>query len=363
MNDVRSLRVAVIRSMAGLAAAALLALAPTAAHAEAGGLRCQEVSFPVTLSPGDATVYDVVADLCAKGSVHGKTFQITTSGATYGHVYWDFPYRPEIYSYVRRAAAAGYAVVNVDRIGVGRSDHPPASAITLQVDAYVAHQIVQALRGGDLVVPKFGRIRAERVVGVGHALGSAITILEAAYYGDVDGVVLTGLTHTPGAGLMEAFSFFYPASLDPVLAGRGLTEGYLTARPGHRADLFYHPPFDPHVVALDEQIKETVTTGELSNPFVWLQPSRDIHVPVLVIVGDYDRVFCGLPTCSASNTFANEASFYAPDACLETVAIPDAGNDLNLHPNAQVSYGAVLDWIGRRVGGDPRAPAPQPCQP
>ena len=163
------------------------------------------------------------------------------------------------------------------------------------------------------------------MVGVGHALGSAITILEAAYYGDVDGVVLTGLTHTPGAGLMEAFSFFYPASLDPVLAGLGLTAGYLTARPGHRADLFYHPPFDPQVVALDEQLKETVTTGELSNPFVWLQPSRDIHVPVLVIVGDYDRVFCGLPTCSAANTLANEAGYYAPDACLETVAIPTPG--------------------------------------
>ncbi|MDX6484054.1 MAG: hypothetical protein QOE95_1825, partial [Gaiellaceae bacterium] len=46
----------IVRSTLLLGAAALAALLPAAARAEeAGGLRCEPVSFPVTLSPGDAT--------------------------------------------------------------------------------------------------------------------------------------------------------------------------------------------------------------------------------------------------------------------------------------------------------------------
>lgn len=97
---------------------------------------------------------------------------------------------------MRYATAAGYAVLNLDRIGIGRSDHPPAAAITIESNAYVVHQIVQALRGGSLVVPSFGRVRTERVALVGHSLGSLISMQEAATYDDVDGVVLTGISHT-----------------------------------------------------------------------------------------------------------------------------------------------------------------------
>ena len=169
---------------------------PSVARAEQGGFRCEELSFPVTLSPGGANVYNVFGVLCSRGSIHHKTIQITLHGATYSHLYWDFPFQPETYSYVRRATAAGYAVLNLDRIGIGQSDRPPAADVTIPSNGYVVHQIVQALRGGDLVVPSFGRISADRVVLVGHSLGSVISIQEAATFGDVDGVVLTGLSHT-----------------------------------------------------------------------------------------------------------------------------------------------------------------------
>jgi pimeloyl-ACP methyl ester carboxylesterase len=356
-----------VRSALGLASkiltvAALAAFVPSAASAEQGGFRCETLSFPVTVSASDPTVYNVVGDLCSRGSIHDRTIQVTVSGATYGHVYWDFPYQPENYSYVRRATAEGYAVLNLDRIGVGRSDHPPADQITLEADAWVTHQVIQALRSGTIVAPSFGRVEAEKVVLIGHSLGSSVAILEAAYYGDVDGVVLTGLTHTFGPGLALAFAAFYPASLDPVLGGAGLTDGYLTTIPGHR-EIFYNPPYDPQVAAIDEATKQTVTTGELGNPFVWMEPSKDIHVPVLVLMGDNDSLFCGVPTCTESGTFETERSFFAPDACLETVAIANAGHDLNLQFQAQESYGVITDWIDRRVGRDAHSPAAEPCLP
>lgn len=336
-------------------------LLPCGAWAEKGGFRCEELSFDVNVSPDDPTVYSVFGELCSRGSIHQKTIQIALHGATYSHLYWDWPFQPETYSYVRRATAEGYAVLNLDRIGIGQSDRPPAADVTIGANAWVVHQIVQALRGGDLVVPSFGRIEAERVVLVGHSLGSVISIQEAATYGDVDGVVLTGVSHTVTPALNEVFAVLYPANLDPRFPG--VPDGYLTTLPGTR-DVFYYPPSrDPLVLAIDEATKETVTAAELDTAFPGLFLSPGIHVPVLVIVGDHDRAFCGEPTCSASGSLAAEANFFSPDACVETAAIAGAGHDLNLHFQAPVAYDVVLEWMNRRVGSDPDEPAPSPCQP
>lgn len=348
-------------AMALLCVMAASLLIPSSARAEAGGLRCKELTFPVTLSPGGADIYNVFGVLCARGSIHHKTIQIALHGSTYSHLYWDWPYQPETYSYMRRATAAGYAVLSLDRIGIGQSDHPPAADVTIGANAHVVHQIVQALRGGGLVVPSFGRIRAERISLVGHSLGSLIAIEEAATYGDVDGVALTGLTHTVTPALGEVL--LYPASLDPRFAGSGIPDGYLTTVPGGRT-IFYHvPSADPAVIALDEETKETVTVAELETAFPALALSTGIHVPVLVVVGDLDRAFCNDPSCSESGSIDIEPDFYAPDACAEAVAIPGSGHDLNLHIQAPLAYDAVLEWMDRRVGSDPRVAAPQPCEP
>lgn len=361
-----STQVPALRSLSRLVTGMLCALAiamlvPSSAGAAGAGLRCQDVTFGVTLSPGNATSYDVFGVLCARGSLHNKTIQIALHGSTYSHTYWDWPYQPLIYSYTRWATTAGYAVLNLDRIGIGRSDRPPAEQVTIESNAYVVHQIVQALRSGNLVVPSFGRVRAERVALVGHSLGSLISIQEAATYGDVDGVVLTGLSHTvtPALGDVQ----LYPASLDPRFSGQSIPDGYLTTVPGTRG-IFYHAPFfAPAVLALDEQTKETVTLAELNTAFPALGLSPSIHVPVLVVVGDFDAAFCEAPTCSASGSLDTEPSFYSPDACAEAVAIPGAGHDLNLHYQAPLTYAVVLNWMDRRVGRNSNVPPRFPCQP
>jgi pimeloyl-ACP methyl ester carboxylesterase len=348
-------------AMGLLCALAVATLVPSGAWAKEAKLHCEEVSFDVNLSPSDATVYQVFGVLCSRGNVKKQTIQIALHGATYGHLYWDWPYQPETYSYVRRATAAGYAVLNLDRIGIGQSDHPPADAITIESNAYVVHQIVQALRNGDLVVHSFGRIRADRVALVGHSLGSVISIQEAATYGDVDGVALTGVSHnvTPALGDVS----FYPASLDPLFAGRNIPDGYLTTVPGTRPVFYYVPSLDPAVLVIDELTKETVTIGELNTAVPGLSFSTGIHVPVLVVVGDFDLAFCTAPSCTASGSLASEPSFYPADACAEAVAIPNAGHDLNLQLQAQQAFTTVLSWMDRRVGSNPKVSPPSPCQP
>src|SRR5215212_8334966 len=104
VSVVPSLRRFALALWCAMAAAVLV---PSGARAEEGGLRCADVSFPVTLSPGGAAVYHVFGVLCSRGSVQHKTFQIALHGSTYSHLYWDWPLQPETYSYMRRATAAG----------------------------------------------------------------------------------------------------------------------------------------------------------------------------------------------------------------------------------------------------------------
>lgn len=340
---------------------ALTVLVPSSAWAKEGGLRCEELTLDVNLSPSEPTPYSVFGVLCSRGSLHKKTIQIALHGATFSHLYWDWPYQPETYSYVRRATAAGYAVLNIDRIGIGQSSRPPAGSVTIGANAYVVHQIVQALRDGDLVVHSFGRIRADRVTLIGHALGSAVAIQEAATYGDVDGIVLTGVSHTVTPVLGSILGSFYPASLDPRFAGQSIPAGYRTSQPGNRGVFYDLPSVDPLVLAIDEQTKETVTTGELGTAVPALGLSGSLHIPVLVAVGDLDRSFCNPPSCTASGSLAGEPSFYPPDACAEAVAIANAGHALNLHLQVPQAYDAILDWLDRRVGSDTKQPAPSPC--
>jgi pimeloyl-ACP methyl ester carboxylesterase len=350
------------RSLALLFALTAILFIPSVARAALGGFRCEELTFDVTLSPADTTVYNVFGVLCSRGSIHNKTIQIALHGATYSHLYWDWPLQPETYSYVRRATAAGYAVLNLDRIGIGQSDRPPAADVTIGSNAYVVHQIVQALRGGDLVVPSFGRIRAERVALVGHSLGSVISIQEAATYGDVDAVALTGVSHTVTPALNEVFSVLFPANLDPRFAGQNVPDGYFTTSAGNRSVFYYLPSADPLVLALDEATKETVTGAELDTAFPGLALSGGVHVPVFVEVGDFDRAFCADPSCSVSGSLNDEASFFPADACVETAVIAGAGHDLNLHVQASAAYDALLSWMDRRVGINPNVPPPVPCQ-
>lgn len=344
-----------------LCAAAAVLFIPSQAGAAEGGLRCEEESFAVTLSPADPTVYQVFGVLCSRGSLENKTIQVVLHGSTYSHSYWDWPFQSETYSYMRRATAAGYAVLNLDRIGIGQSDHPPATDVTIPANAHVVHQIVQALRGGNLVLPAFGRVRAERVALVGHSLGSVISIQEAATYDDVDGVVLTGISHNPGPALGELLSTLVPANSQALFAGRNIPDGYLTSPEGSRSIFYYTPSADPLVIALDEQTRETTTVGELDTAFPALFQSGNVHTPVFVVVGDLDLAFCAAPSCSATGSFAAEAASYPADACAETAIIAGAGHDLNLHFQAPQTYDAVLDWLDRRVGSDTRVPAPVPC--
>jgi hypothetical protein len=111
----------------------------------ATGPRCEAVSIPVAVAPGQPATFRVVGTWCTAGDPAGRSVQILVHGFSLSPVYFDPPYRPERYSYVRAATAAGYTVLNLARLGVGRSDHPPAMELTTDHHAYMLHQVVDAV--------------------------------------------------------------------------------------------------------------------------------------------------------------------------------------------------------------------------
>ena len=189
---------------------------------------CQEFDQTVPVLLGEARMR---ATLCAPGSA--TTVVVMVAGSTYNGTYWDLPYQPEKYNFRRAMNAAGYATLVVDRWGTGASSVPLGARLTTFVQAGAVHEVIQSLRAG-----RIGGRAFDKVVLAGHSLGSTVVILESATYRDVDGVVVTGLTHHLNlATAVKVVASMYPAALDPQLRGRPAA----AVRPG-RDELRERPP-------------------------------------------------------------------------------------------------------------------------
>jgi pimeloyl-ACP methyl ester carboxylesterase len=346
---------------------------------------CHPVRLPVALDPGGARQAQLAGDVCYPSPVpvRQRTIQVLVSGTAYGKTYWDFPYQPHTYSYVRAANAAGFTTFNLDRVGIGSSSRPLSSQITIPSNAYSIHQAIQHLRSGAV-----DGVRYDRVVLVGHSLGSLISWYEAAEYHDVDAVIASGILHTFDAPGVAKFGVtLYPAALDPRFAGKIIDPGYLTTTPGTRAESFYYlPNADPQVIDTDEAIKETATLFEAADVFEqelpgslggardplcavltnscegvtrprWYGVTPDITVPVLNVVGQYDTLLCGGATrpnrCTDLKKVRQDESAYfrgLAKRCLVLASVPDSGHNLNLHRNASSWFNLSNQWAAFTVG-------------
>ena len=343
------------RACAVAAAAALSVLASSAVAAAQATrlppLTCAAHTLPVRIAdpgPADQAMW---GQLCFRGDREPATVQLLVHGATYNRLYWNFPYGNGYYSYVDAATAAGYATFDVDRIGNGSSSHPPSSSLTVDAGAVALHDAVTALRAGTADGHPFSR-----VIIAGHSLGSAETMTEAARYHDVDAAIITGALHAlspAGVGALQAS--LYPAADAPAFASSGLDPGYLTTLPGTREALFYDPATaNPAVVATDEANKDTTTAAELASGASLLaeppaqQPSYQITVPVLSLVGENDTLFCTGATAyncaNAASVQTFEAQYYSPAAHLKVAVIPDTGHDLALSTTAPFTDAIMTAW-------------------
>jgi pimeloyl-ACP methyl ester carboxylesterase len=319
---------------------------------------CSEADLPV-MAPGPAApgrTASIHGQLCLPSSGPAPAaVQLLVHGGTYDRYYWDLPYDPAQYSYQRDMAAHGYATFAVDLLGSGRSSKPSSLPLTIGAQAESLHEIIGHLRAG-----RVAGVRFDRVVIVGHSVGSGIVAAEASTYHDVDGVILTGITHIPSSpaiGLGAALGL-QPAFTDPQLAGDHSDPLYFTTKPGARAHLFYAAAdADPNVIAADEATKDQVSVPGMGTVAVFgivLPATHGITVPVFQAVGSDDALFCGalaLRDCSGAGTLrAQEAPYYSPAAKLTTYVLQGAGHSLALHKNAADYREATRAWLRKRLG-------------
>jgi pimeloyl-ACP methyl ester carboxylesterase len=311
----------------------LIALLLIALPARAEAVKARRVTFPVTLS--DNQVYSIAGYLYCSTSCERRTLQLLVHGATYNHLYWDAPVISDHeYSYARHMAQEGYAVLAIDQLGVGESDKPDGDMLTVQEAASGLHQVMSQLRTRQNPL----RHRFEKIVLVGHSLGSLTAVYAEGIYGDADGLVVTGFAVTPHPILYNAETI---AAL--------FSSPYGTFPPEVRAFAFYHfPSADPDMINYDNMfMKDVVARGELLStlPFAAdpsLIGSASITEPVLVQLGDWD-----LTAPAALAPF--EAASYPSAESITVKTLEDMGHAFNLHLNNKQSFAQIERWIESTV--------------
>src|SRR4051794_15245772 len=88
------------------------------------GMTAREVEIAVRPSPEDESTHTIYAQLTLPAGVDPQSLQILLPGATYSGIYWDSDFNSGQHSYVDYMVRRGHATLNLDRLGIGRSDHP-----------------------------------------------------------------------------------------------------------------------------------------------------------------------------------------------------------------------------------------------
>ena len=93
-------------------------------------------------------------------------------------------------------------------------------------------------------------------------------------------------------------------------------------------------------------------------PKYFAEQSREITVPVFILIGEDDFVVCGgeLDCNDHAAVIEHESTMFPPAACLEVTVLDDTNHNANLHLNAPQNFTLMLDWIERRVGSGAGAP-------
>lgn len=316
---------------------------PDSALASHAGV-CVPVHMPVALTPTAPKTQYIAGTFCSPFKPdRSRSIDVLVHGFGYARSYWDSAFNYPQYSYVNRTLQAGRAVFYYDRLGVGKSSQLPSTSVTMNADAYVVHQIIQRYEHA------FHQVNL-----IGHSYGSRISALETSQYNDATRLILTDNLHAVGPVIVSGQLTNHPANQDSLFAGQHLDDGWITTDTLTARDGFYDlATADPAEIAYDFAHKAIGSMTEFTQgQAIGAVPAgsnvtNSITRPVLLILGEQDRLYCGLALdcTNTANIVSNEAPYYTSAASLTVKTVPGTGHDLALHPSAGVSFGAISDWI------------------
>ena len=107
------------------------------------------------------------------------------------------------------------------------------------------------------------------------------------------------------------------------------------------------------MITYDESVKSLATLVERASVSAARAPAvlAAVRVPVLIVVGQYDALFCdaasGLSCANAAAVLAREQANFGVRACLGTYVVTDAGHTYPMHIKARDAYNYSHDWVDR----------------
>ncbi|OCF57861.1 hypothetical protein L486_03882 [Kwoniella mangroviensis CBS 10435] len=270
-------------------------------------------------------------------------------------------------SFAESAAAAGWATLSYDRLGVGRSAKPDGTNV-VQIAYEIAQSIsiAQSLRAGNLSdVGKFNKI-----VGVGHSYGSnLLTGVASVGPQAFDALILTGFTNnaTQGPLGLAAFqstiaSVAYPARFASDANDYVITPSVSVDQTG----FFHYPNYTNGSLDFFTNNKGEYTLGQQNSIAAPLQLKNNYTSPVFVVTGQYDAPYCAancyVTSSSGSNSTTSAAGngtatstrpsqldtakeLYPSASIFQTYVVPDTAHGIIYHTTAYEAYQRIIDFV------------------
>jgi alpha-beta hydrolase superfamily lysophospholipase len=267
------------------------------------------------------------------------------SGSTYDKGYWhlEVPDHPG-YSFAEHMAAAGCIVVALDHLSVGESSLPKdGDSIHLSTlamgAAHVAAWVRAAASTGSLV-PGLAPIPDVRLIGVGHSMGSGVTLMAQAQSRPYDALALLGYTlwGTGGADDSGQDDHSEPVSDTLQLLAQSSDGSYLRPRRADLHALFHLEDVPAAVIAADDESATAVPrwcVAECTELSSIQALARQIDVPLLIGLGDHDV---------SAHPRQEPAAFSACDD-ITLVILPGSAHCHNFAGTRHLLWNRLAGWI------------------
>ncbi|KUL89228.1 hypothetical protein ZTR_03653 [Talaromyces verruculosus] len=277
------------------------------------------------------------------------TVQVLVHGLLYNKSYWsglrsapDHLSTP--YSWEKTATSRGYHVLNIDRLGCGKSTQPdPIDELQDDVQRDVLHEIYLQLRAGAIGGQKF-----DRIIHVGHSYGSILgSIVSDEYPDDIDHLVMTGWTYVdlPVKG-NHTMSMMVSASVWKHEKYYHLSPGYFVIGDiGSKETGCFTGNYDRSLVSLDYELQDVTGLGELTSQTIVSKYKGD----VFVLQGERDLALCETRDLEIMDTseVAATKNYFPKARNVEWHILPDTGHCISLHLSAEHGANIVHDWLAK----------------
>ncbi|TVY91828.1 hypothetical protein LAWI1_G003624 [Lachnellula willkommii] len=299
-----------------------------------------------SLTPVNGT-FNIFSKLCypSKSTTPPTTVQILTHGGTLDYTYWDIAPNN---SYVDAAAMEGSATFSYDRLGTGLSTRPdPIQVVQMAIQVDILHTLAQALRTG-----RFGGHRFDKVVGVGHSIGAALSQgVTRLYPEDFEAVILSGHSTSFADAIVGAIGTgMQIANMDPSGRFTGLANGYFSlgsSISAHQFAFYKYPHFDLNIFNSQRAISQCNIFGELWTLAQVYVPAPAFTGPVDIVNGQNDFFYCRGDCTYPVNEAALALSTFYPAASngSQVFLVPNTGHNINAHFGASEAFNHMSSFL------------------